>query len=120
MMNPEWKAKWVEALRSDKYRQVQGRLRDVNGNGFCCLGVLCDIVDPTQWEIRGYLKAEKYFHGIDDYGKKWDMLPNSVAVAVGLEGGDPVLGGGRATYWNDDKDYSFDQIADIIEADTTL
>lgn len=40
-MDAQLKAKWVEALRSGKYLQTQGILR--NGEYFCCLGVLCDI-----------------------------------------------------------------------------
>ena len=38
---------WIAALRSGQYKQCRNRLKD--GDGFCCLGVLCDIVDPTQW-----------------------------------------------------------------------
>ena len=40
-MNPEVKAKWVAALRSGEYKQVEGALK--KGIGFCCLGVLCDL-----------------------------------------------------------------------------
>ena len=32
---------WVEALRSGKYKQGKLSLKD--GDGYCCLGVLCDI-----------------------------------------------------------------------------
>ena len=35
------KQKWVEALRSGKYKQTKGELK--NGQGFCCLGVACEI-----------------------------------------------------------------------------
>lgn len=40
-MNPEVKAKWLEALRSGDYQQTTERLQDCGG--FCCLGVLTDI-----------------------------------------------------------------------------
>ncbi len=40
-MDPKLKAKWVEALRSDKYKQGQEYLNA--GNQYCCLGVLCKI-----------------------------------------------------------------------------
>lgn len=49
-MNPEIKAKWIEALRSGKYKQGRGRLQ--RDGGFCCLGVLCDILG-AKWEVRG-------------------------------------------------------------------
>lgn len=44
-MNPELKKEWVSALRSGKFAQVQGKLKNrVNGGyGYCCLGVLCEI-----------------------------------------------------------------------------
>lgn len=40
-MNPEIKKKWVEALRSNQYKQGGGALR--RDNTYCCLGVLCDL-----------------------------------------------------------------------------
>ena len=41
----------IPALRSGDYQQTNGRLRDQFG--FCCLGVICDLVDATKWERRG-------------------------------------------------------------------
>lgn len=46
-MNPEVKAEWVEALRSDTYKQGTGALRNTR-NEFCCFGVLCDLYDNKQ------------------------------------------------------------------------
>ena len=48
MMNKDVKAAWVQALRSGKYQQATGYLRDIipaSGKqyGYCCLGVLADI-----------------------------------------------------------------------------
>lgn len=40
-MNPELKARWLDALRSGKFKQTRSALAD-NG-GHCCLGVLCEI-----------------------------------------------------------------------------
>lgn len=48
-MNPELKAKWVAALRSGEYEQTTGTLRDVDGHGFCCVGVLADVLDTAAW-----------------------------------------------------------------------
>lgn len=38
-------ARWVEALRSGKYRQGIGALKEAQGDGFkhCCLGVACEL-----------------------------------------------------------------------------
>ncbi len=49
-MNADIKVKWVEALRSGKYRQGIGELRS-RDDKYCCLGVLCDIVAPERWEV---------------------------------------------------------------------
>lgn len=40
-LNPIIKKKWLNALRSGKWKQTIGCLEDSNGN--CCLGVLCHI-----------------------------------------------------------------------------
>jgi hypothetical protein len=47
-MNAEYKARWLDALRFGGYEQTTNALKtDV---GMCCLGVLCDVVDPKGWE----------------------------------------------------------------------
>ena len=56
-LKPEFKAQWLDALRSGKYPQGTVYLRrkdfdDLPG-GFCCLGVGCDITDSTQWNDAG-------------------------------------------------------------------
>lgn len=48
MMKPELKEKWLTALRGGNYRQGRTALRNSNSE-FCCLGVLCDVLDPSQW-----------------------------------------------------------------------
>ena len=42
-MNKELMKNWVDALRNGEYPQTNKRLFDTHTNGFCCLGVLCDI-----------------------------------------------------------------------------
>lgn len=41
-LNPEFKEKWIEALKSGKYKQGKGKLRS-NKEYYCCLGVACKI-----------------------------------------------------------------------------
>lgn len=48
-MNKEIKARWVEALRSGKYKQGKKCLRS-ESDTYCCLGVLCDIKQKDIWE----------------------------------------------------------------------
>lgn len=47
-MPTELLERWVEALRSGKYGQVRERLR--YEDSYCCLGVLCDVIEPQGWE----------------------------------------------------------------------
>jgi len=57
-MNAEAKKKWVEALRSGKYRQVHGTLfSGVNdGTVMCCaLGVLNDVSGLGEWRTEFYV-----------------------------------------------------------------
>lgn len=47
--------KWVNALRSGKYKQGEmGYLKDSEG-GYCCLGVLCEVVgqEAKPWDDGG-------------------------------------------------------------------
>jgi hypothetical protein len=40
----------VAALRSGKYKQAKGTLREKDGDeGYCCLGVTCDIFPAGRW-----------------------------------------------------------------------
>lgn len=50
MTKEEFKAKWLEALRSGRYKQGQGFLRC--GDEYCCLGVALDIINPKGWSRR--------------------------------------------------------------------
>lgn len=60
-MNQNIKTKWLEALRSGQYQQVKGVLRhsdSANSQGYCCLGVLCDIYSKetaTPWVGDSFL-----------------------------------------------------------------
>jgi hypothetical protein len=103
-MNKEYKQKWIDALRSGKYKQGKGCLR--SGDNYCCLGVLCDIVDP------------KYFtHGTNGYRS---YLPLHIQDRVGIEDPDGRLHHSIGQFntligLNDSAEYTFEQIADIIE-----
>lgn len=38
---------WIDALLSGHYEQDTGVLR--TSTGHCCLGVACDVIDPSRW-----------------------------------------------------------------------
>jgi len=95
-MNPEVKQKWIDALRSGDYEQGSEKLRGVNG--YCCLGVLCDIYareHDTQWEFRGYdeLSDESNPHPMDYwyFGDQSEFLPEFVMNWAGVDVNCPVV-----------------------------
>lgn len=128
MMNSKVKEAWVNALRSGKYEQGSERLRGVDG--FCCLGVLCDIYAQehnTEWEFRGNeetnLQPMDYWY----YEGESEFLPESVMDWAELKTNNPSLqvdvdDGEDSWNYNDDvsnlndSGYTFSQIADLIQA----
>ncbi len=128
-MNPEVKQKWIDALRSGKYDQGSEKLRSVQG--YCCLGVLCDLYSQEQgaeWEFRGNAETNLqpkdywYFEGESEF------LPESVKDWAGLPVGNPSV---RVDVTdNDDEDdwfyneeianlndsgYTFNELSELIE-----
>ncbi len=102
------KAKWLEALRSGKYAQVKKTLR--RGDGFCCLGVLCDISGKADWEKVKRSKDKKSY-----LGQKGE-LPEEVRKWAGLDDSNPYIYGVSSSLTNlNDKGKTFEEIADIIE-----
>lgn len=109
----ENRAKWVAALRSGEYSQTKGMLTD--GAGYCCLGVACELAFRAGVVGRGH---EVYF---DSFGTFNAVLPPSVRQWLGLALEDGELtgyedGSDRLTDLNDGAEYTFEQIADVIES----
>lgn len=46
-MQSKLKQRWIDALTSGEYKQANNYL--CFNSGFCCLGVLCDLVDNSKW-----------------------------------------------------------------------
>jgi hypothetical protein len=104
MLNEELKAKWIAALRSGEYTQIKGVLRGANGEGHCCLGVLCEVAEMKLVRVGE------------------DCHFNSVLDAEGAERGyEPIvkmIGEANVSkLWpmNDCEEKSFAEIADYIE-----
>lgn len=120
-MNPEVKAKWLEALRSGKYKQGKFMLRN-QYDGYCCLGVLCDLYGKET--------------GVEFFNTKTNMLGAPIDQYTFL--GSPALPGKEVTDWaglrennplvvakdgnrvnlvtlNDQCDTTFAEIADLVE-----
>ncbi len=99
---------WVAALRSDKYRQIKGILKDPFANGMCCLGVACDLINPNLWGPDG----EYYYPTKVSSNFELELPPIQVQKLYGL---DEDLCRQFASY-NDEEDLSFAEIADKIES----
>jgi hypothetical protein len=109
-MNPQIKQKWVSALRSGEYQQTQRYLR--TDNGFCCLGVLCDLYgkeNNVEWNLAN--NGHNYeFQEFESY------LPSSVVEWSGIEEVNPLVNDEESTLANlNDSGSTFEQIADVIE-----
>lgn len=99
--------KWCKALRSGEYKQTKETLQDENG--FCCLGVACDLFIPKE-------KQSLY---IDEPFMSGDMphdQPYSPDWLVVIEKEFRKVSEELLTCLNDDKDFTFDEIADVLEA----
>lgn len=120
-MNEQIKQRWIEALRSGKYLQDRGVLRSVQTDGFCCLGVLCDLYiqdhSDVQWE-QGIGEDRFALYG------ETGVLPCIVMTWAGLTDTNP----GVKVPDDDDTGYcgsslaglndmgrSFEKIAQVIE-----
>jgi len=121
-LKPEIKERWLEALRSGKYKQTTGYLRD--DDGFCCLGVLCDVVkNDKAVKVKWAERADRWVATTDyTFDGNRDELPFSVATHVFADSNHNVdaLVIRNDGSWNErrDKDMkkqSFKQIANIIE-----
>ena len=114
-MNPEIKSRWVADLHSGLYEQTYSILRSIDDDGWCCLGVLCDIYSrETENEWTKHSNGTMTIHG------EGSLLPKEVAVWAGLESTDPIIKTSdlvctSLSILNDTGKYNFDAIADIID-----
>lgn len=101
-MNAELKSKWIAALRSGDY--VQGRTSLRKDGKFCCLGVACDLLDPTKWSSEPTKWGDYEYRG-DTTIWPWFV---SDKFGVSMAQSDQL--------WNmNDRGDSFSEIADYIE-----
>jgi len=119
-VNADVKEKWLDALRRGEYSQTRKTLRDENG--FCCLGVLCDIIDPSGWGQVRTRHGEKTTHltaiNVPSEAILAEAGIGEEEVVPGLESEDDeetcyVLT--ELMNLNDREHKSFEEIADWIE-----
>lgn len=71
---------WIEALRSGKYSQTNGRLH--NDKGWCCLGVACDILTTELNIKREWVTKEGFLQ--EEFNGWFGALPNDVKQFLGM------------------------------------
>ncbi len=122
--NPEAKAKVVAALRSGDYKQTTGCLHDIGG--YCCLGVASDVY----LKERGleWVKHSDPLSTLQGINSEYACLPSEVEDWLGADECNPHLyvkdvptddyaeGEFSMSACNDDLKLTFNQIADLIEA----
>jgi hypothetical protein len=121
-MNKDIADRWIAKLRSGKYGQVYGRLRDEKEYAFCCLGVLCDLYREEQgtleWRgsaaivVLGGADAESARGQLPDNVTEWAEMRSALGDLPASED-DPVEDPSLAIL--NDNGWSFARIADVIE-----
>lgn len=129
-MNQEIKTKWLTALRSGKYEQGKGFLKNLDNN-FCCLGVLCDIAIKENPELGKWVENDNDNYDEGDSitnhyvietkdGDESGVLPDAIRSWANMESPNPyITTKGMTLAQLNDQGNSFNQIADII-ANTIL
>ena len=106
-MEAKLKTDWVAALRSRKYKQGRFFLKNFDDE-YCCLGVLCDIIDSSKWETT----KEKNPAWTSSNGEKLrTSFNNKDLEKIGLTEKEQDM----LISLNDDNEFSFSLIADYIE-----
>ena len=112
-MDQKLKALWVEALRSDRFKQTGGTLK--NEAGHCCLGVACELMVAHDLVPEG-IKINITDGGISIDGRTRDAgytgtFPYTLVSALSI----PPTGYDRVIALNDSGERNFKAIADYIE-----
>lgn len=114
-MRKDIKAKWIRALRSGKYRQGDGQLR--NDDKFCCLGVLCDIhakATGEKWDGNTYAGVEIQ---LPVSVAKWARIPKKFLDDHSIQETDIQLSEDPDDNLStlNDSGHTFKEIADVIK-----
>jgi hypothetical protein len=109
-MKSKLKADWIAALRSGNYKQAKHAL--TNGEGFCCLGVLCEVET-----LDKKFQADGEFWSYVFEGEEYEEnIEGGFQNEVGLSN-DQI---DQLVIMNDTYDKNFNEIADWIEENVSV
>lgn len=97
---------WLTALRSQNYKACYGALH--KNDGFCALGVLCDISGLAVWQKDLYSNKESYFGQVN-------YLPKEVREWAGLSEKEYNSMSAFVMVINDTLKPTLDEMADLLE-----
>jgi hypothetical protein len=97
--------KWIAALRGGEYNQAKRQLQ--SREGFCCLGVACEVFLPEEKKNRA------------DNGMLWGTTPNFQPVPkwlIKINADVENIAGVSLMVLNDRSLANFKEIADLLES----
>jgi hypothetical protein len=100
---------WLSALRSDNYTKCRGALH--RNDGFCPLGILCDISKLDSWKEPSYFKTDKRL-----YFGQFNYLPVQVREWAGISEEEYGSMTAFVMVMNDYEQIGLKEMADILEA----
>lgn len=117
-MNSQIKQQWLTALRSGEYSQARWNLQSTEG--YCCLGVLCDLYSKetaTDWDYD-VTEDDTPFHYYNFEGES-SILPLSVVQWAELDSQSPIVKFSEDGHMDlaniNDSGSTFTEIAELIE-----
>lgn len=135
-MKADIKERWLKALRSGEYSQTPGQLgvetsnNEDNANGYCCLGVLCEIAVEDKIVTREVTPTGTVKYIASNTDVQSMVLPQAVVAWAGFKDENPTLDTNdfdvqvenqirektTLSELNDYAKWDFNKIADFIEA----
>tara|TARA_R110000744_G_scaffold216854_1_gene335561 strand:- start:156 stop:524 length:369 start_codon:yes stop_codon:yes gene_type:complete len=108
----------IKALRSGEYEQTKETLQDEKG--YCCLGVMCAVFEKETGRPLARSRASTLLSPSDIAHIEGESLDAQEGVQrwVGLsDSAGMSTGNNSLVRLNDDKGYTFSEIADFIESE---
>jgi hypothetical protein len=110
---------WIDALRSGEYEQGQGHLRKEEplGARYCCLGVAQEVALDNGWVSADVPNSYNLDWGSAvmpiDLGRWFGFMHHATDPDLGFHQGAGVV---YCVMANDDLNWTFEQIANALEA----